>query len=134
MGSWLFKTDPETYSWQNLKTKKREAWDGVRNPLAQKHLRSIKKGDEILIYHSGDQKAIVGLARALSESYPDPADKAGRFAVIDLAPEKDFSKLITLSAIKSEPQLKDWELVRMSRLSVMPVTAAQRKLLAELSA
>lgn len=133
MPSWLFKTDPDTYSWPDLKSKSREVWDGVRNPLALRHLRSIKKGDEILIYHSGADKAILGIAKAMSEAYLDPKDKSGKLFVIDLAPEKDFPKPVTLAVIKAEPKLKNWELVRMSRLSVMPVSAETRKLLATLA-
>lgn len=129
MASWLFKTDPDTYSWPNLKTKKREVWDGVHNPLALKNMRSIKKGDEILIYHSGVDKAILGIAEAVSEAYPDPNDKSGKLSVIDIAPVKDFPKPVTLAQVKAEPGLKDWELVRMSRLSVMPVSSAQRKII-----
>jgi len=132
MSSWLFKTDPETYSWQDLKSKSKEVWDGVKNPLALKHLRSVKAGDEILIYHSGGEKTIVGIAQALSAAYPDPKDNTGKLFVIDLAPKKDFPKLVSLSVIKSEPGLKDWELVRMSRLSVMPVSSQARKILFEL--
>jgi predicted RNA-binding protein with PUA-like domain len=134
MATWLFKTDPETYSWPDLKTKTREVWDGVRNPLALKHLRSVKEGDEILIYHSGADKAILGIAKSLSEAYPDPKDKSGKLFVIDIAPEKDFPKPVTLSAIKAAPGLKTWELVRMSRLSVMPVNSEQKKTLLKLSA
>jgi len=133
MTSWLFKTDPDTYSWQDLKTKKREVWDGVHNALALKHLRAVKEGDEILIYHSGNEKAIVGIARAVSAPYPDPKGKTGKLFVIDLSPEKNFTKPVSLSAIKAEPALKDWELVRMSRLSVMPVSPTQRKLLFQLA-
>jgi len=133
MASWLFKTDPDTYSWPDLKSKSREIWDGVRNPLALKHLRSIKKGDEILIYHSGADKAILGIAKAMSEAYADPADKSGKLFVIDLAPDKDFPKPVSLAAIKAESSLKNWELVRMSRLSVMPVPAEIRKILSSLA-
>ena len=132
MATWLFKSDPDTYSWADLKTKAREVWDGVKNPLALKHLRSVKKGDEILIYHSGLDKAIVGIAKAVSEAYPDPKEKSGKLFVIDIAPEKDFPKPLTLSLIKSQSALKNWELVRMSRLSVMPVNPEQRKILLRL--
>ncbi len=132
MSSWLFKTDPDTYSWHDLKAKSKEVWDGVKNPLALKHLRSVKAGDEILIYHTGADKAIVGIAQALSAAYPDPQDKTGKLFVVDLAPVKDFPKSVSLSAVKSKPALKGWELVRMSRLSVMPVSSQVRKILFEL--
>lgn len=132
MGSWLFKSDPETYGWDELKKKQSEVWDGVKNPLALKHLRSIRKGDEILIYHSGKDKAIVGIARALGTAYPDPADKTGKGMVIDLAPLEDFTPSISLSQIKNEPDLKNWELVRMSRLSVMPLGDKERRCLERL--
>ncbi|HXV28413.1 MAG TPA: EVE domain-containing protein [bacterium] len=133
MASWLFKTDPETYSWRDLKSKKTEVWDGVKNPLALKHLRSVKTGDEILIYHSGEDKAIVGIASAVSEAYPDPKDNSGKLFAMDIAPVRDFPKPVLLSAVKAEPALKEWELVRMSRLSVMPVSASVRKLLFKLA-
>jgi predicted RNA-binding protein with PUA-like domain len=102
-------------------------WSGVRNPLAQKHLRSIKKGDEVLYYHTGKAKAVVGIARATGDAYLDPADKAGKAHVVDLAPVKRLARPVTLAEIKADARFADFALVRMSRLSVMPVTAQQWK-------
>ena len=125
MNRWLFKTDPDTYSWQDLLKVKWEVWDGVANPLALKHLRSVKKGDSILIYHTGDEKSVMGIAKALSDGYADPSDKSGKSAVVDLAPEKELKHPVTLAQIKSNSKLASWELVKISRLSVMPATLAQ---------
>ena len=121
MSFWLFKSDPDTYSWHHLLKDKSAVWDGVSNPLALKHLKNLKKGDQILIYHTGDEKAIVGVAQAMSDSYPDP--KNSKLTVVDIKPLTPLKEPITLSFIKSKPKFKDWELVRMSRLSVMPVSA-----------
>ena len=125
MSRWLFKTDPDTYGWKDLAGKSREVWDGVANPLALKHLRAVKKGDEILIYHTGEEKAVVGIARAVCDGYPDPKDKSGKLAVVDLSPLSRLGRPVTLAEIKSSAKFKDWELVRMSRLSVMPAGAGQ---------
>jgi len=125
MNRWLFKTDPDTYSWNDLAKKKLERWDGVANPLALKHLRSVREGDEILIYHTGNEKAVIGIAKAVSDSYADPADKTGKLAAVDISPLRPLTNLVSLSVIKSNPKLKNWELVRFSRLSVMPVTDVQ---------
>ena len=124
MAYWLFKSDPEVYSWKDLSGVKKEIWDGVSNNLALKHLRSVKKGDLIFIYHSGDDKAVMGIARALSGGYPDPSQKDEKLAVVDIAPDKSLKRPVTLAEIKANPKFKTWELVRMSRLSVMPVTEA----------
>lgn len=122
---WLFKTDPETYAWKDLVQAAREVWDGVSNPLALRHLRSVKKGDRILIYHSGEERAVVGIARAVSHPYLDPSGKDPRLFVIDIAPEKELERPVPLSEIKADPKLGSWELVRLSRLSVMPATKEQ---------
>jgi predicted RNA-binding protein with PUA-like domain len=97
-------------------------WAGVRNPLAQKHLRSIRKGDRIFYYHTGKEKAVVAIARALSDAYPDPDDGSGKLFVVDIAPEKKLPQPVTLAAIKADRAFASFPLVRMSRLSVMPVT------------
>ena len=122
---WLFKTDPETYSWSDLLKTKKETWDGVSNNLALKHLRALRKGDYVFIYHSGDDKAIIGIAAALSNSYPDPSKEDSKLAVVDIAPLEALKKPVTLFEIKGNAKLKSWELVRLSRLSVMPVTETQ---------
>ena len=125
MNLWLFKTDPDTYSWKDLRSKKLEVWDGVANNLALKHLRSIKKGDQILIYHSGGDKAIMGIAKAASNPYSDSSQKNSKLAVIDIAPDKELKRPVSLAEIKANAKLKSWELVRLSRLSVMPATQAE---------
>ena len=102
-------------------------WSGVKNPLAQKHLRAVKKGDRIFYYHTGDEKAVVGIAKALADAYPDPEDKTGKPVVVDVAPVKKLPRPVTLAEIKADPAFKDFPLVRISRLSVMPVTDAEWK-------
>jgi predicted RNA-binding protein with PUA-like domain len=118
----LFKEEPTSYSFDSLLKDKKTAWSGVRNPLAQKYLRSVKKGDRIFYYHTGDQKAVVGIAKALGDSYADPGDPSGKQSVVDVAPVKKLAQPVTLAAIKAIAAFKDFPLVRISRLSVMPVT------------
>jgi predicted RNA-binding protein with PUA-like domain len=131
--NWLFKEEPTNYSFDALTRDKKTVWSGVKNPLAQKHLRSVKKGDAIFYYHTGDEKSVVGIARAMGDAYPDPADKAGRAAVVDVAPVKKLARPVTLAEIKADPAFKDFALVRISRLSVMPVTADQWRRIEKLS-
>jgi predicted RNA-binding protein with PUA-like domain len=100
-------------------------WAGVKNPLAQKHLRSIRKGDRIFFYHTGKQKAVVAVARAAGDAYPDPQDRSGKMFVVDVVPEKKLSRPVTLAEIKADHAFAGFPLVRMSRLSVMPVTDAE---------
>lgn len=133
MSSWLFKSDPDTYSWHDLVKDQKTMWDGVANNLALKHLRSIKKGDEIFIYHSGEEKSLVGIAKALSDSYPDPSQKNSKLAVVDIMPVKTLKNPVTLQTIRQNARFADWELVRMSRLSVMPVNKAVRTEIAKLA-
>ena len=121
MAKWLLKTEPSTYSYDDLERERRAVWDGVSNPVALKHLRAIRKGDELLIYHTGDQKAVVGLARALSDPYPDPKAKDPKLAVVDLGPVRRLPQPVTLAAVKQQKAFADWELARLPRLSVMPV-------------
>jgi len=97
----------------------------VKNPLAQKHLRSVKKGDRIFYYHTGDEKSVVGIAKALGDAYPDPADTTGKASVVDVAPVKKLARPVTLAAIKADHHFADFPLVRISRLSVMPVSDAE---------
>ena len=123
--NWLFKEEPTHYGFDALVKDKRTVWSGVRNPLAQKHLRGVKKGDRIFYYHTGDEKAIVGIAKALMDAYPDPDDATGKQSVVDVAPVRALSRPVTLVEIKADPAFKDFPLVRMSRLSVMPVTDAE---------
>ena len=97
-------------------------WSGVRNALAQKHLRSVKKGDRVLYYHTGDEKAIVAVATAAGDAYPDPEDGSGKSFAVDIVPGKRLARPVTLAEIKASPVFADFDLVRMSRLSVMPVS------------
>jgi predicted RNA-binding protein with PUA-like domain len=121
MAKWLLKTEPSTYGYDDLERERRAVWDGVSNPVALKHLRAIRKGDELLIYHTGDEKAVVGLARALSDPYPDPKAKDPKLAVVDLGPVRRLPRPVTLSAVKQQKAFASWELARLPRLSVMPV-------------
>lgn len=125
MAQWLVKEEPEHYGYEQLERDRKTVWAGVRNPLAQKHLRTIRKGDRIFYYHTGKEKAVVAIARALSDPYPDPADSSGRLHVVDIAPEKKLSHPVTLAAIKADRAFASFPLVRMSRLSVMPVSDAE---------
>ena len=123
--NFLFKEEPSNFSYDALVKDTSTTWSGVRNPLAQKHLRSVKKGDRIFYYHTGDEKAIVGIAKALGDAYPDPADKTAKAHVVDVGPVKKLAKPVTLAQIKADPAFKDFALVRISRLSVMPVSDAE---------
>ena len=122
MAQWLVKEEPEHYSYDQLVKDGKTVWAGVRNPLAQKHLRSIKKGDRIFYYHTGKEKAIVAVATAASSAYPDPKDATGKAFVVDVAPVKKLARPVTLAEVKADRAFADFPLVRMSRLSVMPVT------------
>jgi predicted RNA-binding protein with PUA-like domain len=123
--NWLFKEEPTHYGYDELVKDKKTMWSGVKNPLAQKHLRSVKKGDQIFYYHTGDEKAVVGIAKALGDAYPDPNDKSGKASVVDVAPVKKLPRPVTLAEIKADKAFADFPLVRISRLSVMPVTAQE---------
>lgn len=129
MAKWLFKSDPDVYGFQHLEKDKKTVWDGVSNNLALKHLRSCKKGDQVLIYHSGEEKAIVGLAEVIKDPYPDPKQKDERLAVVEIKAVKRLANPITLAEIKARKEFADFLLVRMSRLSVMPVAETHWKLL-----
>ena len=133
MAKWLLKTEPESYSWDDLVRDKKATWDGVSNALALKHIRSMKKGDLALIYHTGNEKQIVGVAEVTSDAYPDPKEADERKVVVDLKPKSKLKSPVTLSTIKSDPTFKEWELVRISRLSVMPVPDAMWKRLEKLA-
>jgi len=122
---WLLKSDPETYSYADLERDHETVWDGVSNNLALKHIRSIRKGDHALVYHTGEEKAVVGLAKIMSDPYPDPKHKDGRLVVMNIAAEKRLARPVGLDEIKKNPAFKDFELVRLPRLSVMPVSEAQ---------
>jgi predicted RNA-binding protein with PUA-like domain len=121
----LVKEEPSNYSYDMFMKDGGTTWTGVRNPLAQKHLRSIRKGDLVFYYHTGDEKQIVGIAKAAGDAYPDPADKTGKSHVVDLVPVKKLPRPVTLAAIKADARFTDFPLTYMPRLSVMPVTDAQ---------
>jgi predicted RNA-binding protein with PUA-like domain len=123
--NWLLKEEPTHYGFDELVKDKRAVWSGVRNALAQKHLRGIKKGDRLFYYHTGDEKAVVGVAKALGDAYPDPEDKSGKQFVVDVAPVTRLPRPVTLAEIKANDAFRDFPLVRISRLSVMPVTDAE---------
>lgn len=126
MNYWLVKTEPSTYSWDDLVRDKTTSWSGVRNFSARIHLRAIKKGDLIFVYHSMDEKAIKGIAEVIKEAYPDGTAKEGDWVAVDIKPIK-ATKDITLAEIKKNPRLKQMILVKNSRLSVQPVTAQEWK-------
>jgi predicted RNA-binding protein with PUA-like domain len=120
--NWLVKEEPTHFSFDDLVRDKKTVWSGVKNALAQKYLRSVKKGDRIFYYHTGDEKAVVGIARAVSDAYDDPKDKSGKLAAVDIAPVKKLPRPVMLTEIKAAKSLASMPLVRISRLSVMPVT------------
>lgn len=122
---WLVKQEPGDYAWDDFVRDGRTAWTGVRNYAARNHLRAMREGDPVFFYHSGDSKSVVGLARVLRASYPDPtADEEGWVAV-DLEPVKPLRSPVTLATIKADTALKNMELARQSRLSVSPVRPAE---------
>lgn len=122
MKKWLLKTEPGTYSFSDLTREGRTCWDGVSNPVALSHLRAMKKGDEAFFYHTGAEKAIVGVARIVSDPYPDPKLDDPRRVVVDIAPLRSLDHPVSLAAVKADSRFKDFALVRIGRLSVMPVS------------
>jgi predicted RNA-binding protein with PUA-like domain len=122
---WLFKTEPSVYSFQQLQKDKKTTWDDVANNLALKNLKDIKKGDPVLIYHTGNEKAAVGIARALGPAYPDPSKKDPKLLVVDIEPVKALPKPVTLAEVKANKKLSNFDLVRISRLSIMKVSDEQ---------
>ena len=120
--SWLFKTEPSAYSFAKLTADGRTTWDGVKNPLALKHLAAVAKGDRVFVYHTGDEKAVVGVARALGGSYADPNKNDPKLLVVDLEPTRRLAKPVSLAAVKASKRFAGFELVRLPRLSVMPVS------------
>jgi len=122
MAGWLVKTEPDEYSFSDMERDGKTVWDGVKNPLARKHLRDMRPGDKVLIYHTGVQKAIVGMALVDSQPHPDPKQNDPQATVIEFKPLKRLNNSIPLQLIKSDKRFAQWELVRMARLSVMPVS------------
>ena len=134
MAAFLFKSEPDAYSWADLVREKRAVWDGISNALALKYLRTIHKGDTIVIYHTGDEKAAVGLATAASEPYADPKLDDPKRVVVDIKPERAFARAVPLSEFRADTVLRATELVRIPRLSVVPITGAQLERIAALGA
>ena len=122
---WLLKTEPSAYSYANLRADGRTTWDGVKNPLALKHLASVRKGDRLFVYHTGDEKAVVGVAEAVSDPYADPKKSDPKLVVIDLKPVRALEAPVSLAAIKARKRFAGFDLVRLPRLSVMPVSVEQ---------
>jgi predicted RNA-binding protein with PUA-like domain len=122
---WMVKSEPTAYSWSTLVSDGRTAWTGVRNFTARLNLRAMRKGDRVLFYHSVVGKEIVGLAEVAAEAYPDPTAKEGDWSCVDLVPVKPLPRPVTLEEVKTNAKLKDIKLLRQSRLSVMPLTAAE---------
>ena len=122
---WLFKEEPLSYSFEEFVKDGQTSWTGVKNPLAQKHLRSVKRGDRIFYYHTGNEKAVVGTARAVGNAYPDPVDASGKRHTVDIVPGRTLRRPVTLAEIKANRRFAAFPLVRISRLSVMPVSAQE---------
>ena len=133
-GYWILKTEPSEYAFADLRRDGRARWDGISNALALKHLRAMRPGDQVLIYHTGDEKRLVGLARVVSEPYPDPETSDERLVVVDLAPGEPLRTPVTLAQVKADPSFADLGLVRMSRLSVIPVPEPLWRRLLEMGA
>ena len=131
MNYWLMKSEPSTYSWSDLERDKKATWDGVRNFQARNNIKAMKKGDTVFIYHSGEDKAVIGIAKIAKEAYPDPKDKD--WPVVEISAEKKLKKAVTLSQIKSVKKLSNMVLVRSSRLSVQPVNEDEFNAVIELS-
>ena len=131
--NWLFKEEPSSYSFEQFTKDGGTSWSGVRNPLAQKHLRSVARGDRVFFYHTGNEKAVVGIARAASDAYPDPQDKTGKQVVVDIEPVRALERPVTLAEIKASKAFNAFPLTRLPRLSVMPVSDAEWKEIERLS-
>ena len=133
MARYLVKTEPSTYSFADLTRDKKTVWDGVSNPVALKHLAAIRKGDTVIVYHTGDEKQAVGLAVAASDAYPDPKAGNPKVVVVDLKPDKPLKTPVTLAQVKADAVLKGNDLARLPRLSVVPFSEAQYQRLLELA-
>ena len=122
---WLVKEEPENYNFDQFVADGKTVWSGVKNPVAQRNLRAMQKGDRVFFYHTGKQKAIIGTAKVSVPAYPDPKDKSGKLVVVELVPDKKLNRAVTLAEIKAAGRFADFPLVRIPRLSVMPVTEEQ---------
>ncbi|MDP9175251.1 MAG: EVE domain-containing protein [Planctomycetota bacterium] len=133
MNHWLLKTEPDCYAWSDLERDKQTVWEGVSNALALKHIRTMKKGDLALIYHTGGERAAIGIAQIVSNPYIDPKAGDERLAVVDVKIKKKLPQPVTLSDIKADAAFAGWDLIRNSRLSVMPVPEPMWKRIENLS-
>lgn len=131
MNYWLVKTEPETFSWDDLVRDKKTVWDGVRNFQARSHLKAMKKGDKVLIYHTGDEKAVIGIGSLSREHFEDPKDK--EWAAVEISSGKKLKNAVTLAQIKAEKRLSNMVLVRAARLSVQPVKEEEFSIVLSLS-
>jgi predicted RNA-binding protein with PUA-like domain len=129
VATWLFKSEPEAFSWDRLVKEKRASWDGVRNYQANNNMKAMKKGDRGFFYHSVTGKEIVGIVEVVGEHHPDPSDETGRFGMVDVKPVKPLPKPVTLEQIKADPRLQELALIRQSRLSVVPIDAKSWKII-----
>ncbi len=125
MAYWLVKSEPGTWSWDAHVNAGVDVWTGVRNYQARAHLAAMKKGDNVFFYHSGEEKAVVGVSEVAGEAHPDPTDATGKFVAVDLKAASPLKRPVSLTEIKARPELASMVLVRNSRLSVQPVTAAE---------
>jgi predicted RNA-binding protein with PUA-like domain len=133
MAYWLLKTEPSSYSWDDLIRDKKTVWEGVTNALALKHIRTMKQGDLALVYHTGSERAAVGVAEISSNPYPDPKAKDDRIVVVDLKPKAKLAQAVTLDDIKADPTFAGFDLLRISRLSIVPVPPSMWKRIEQLS-
>lgn len=133
MAYWLLKTEPSTYSYDDLLREKKATWDGISNNTALIHLRNMKQGDLALVYHTGDVKSVVGIAQIASDPYPDPKADNEKLVVVDLKPKKKLANPVSLDQIKADPVFAGWDLLRIGRLSVVPVPPKMWKRIEELS-
>ncbi len=122
MSHWLVKSEPAKYAFADLQRDGKTVWDGVRNFTARGNLKAMKVGEEVLYYHSQEGLAVVGIAKVVKESFPDPSDESGRFVAVELAPVRELKRAVTLTEMKANPKLSDLQVIRQGRLSVSPVT------------
>jgi predicted RNA-binding protein with PUA-like domain len=133
MAYWLIKSEPDKYSWDQFQKDKTATWDGVRNYAARNNLQAMKKGDQVLYYHSNEGMEIVGIAKVSKEHYPDPTSDNEAWVVVDVKPYKKLKKPVSLAAIKADGRLAQMALVRLGRLSVQPVTDSEWEIIMEMA-
>ncbi len=133
MKYWLLKTEPQSYSWEQLVKDKVTNWSGVRSPAGRANLMKMKPGDRAFFYHTGEERQVVGVCEVVRESYPDPSDETGKFVQVDIRAIAPVPRPVTLGAIKAEPKLAEMRLVREGRLSVSPVTTEEWHLVSKMA-